>query len=492
MQGAKSPNINLPEIQRLFNRSEAKRIQQERQQGLGKPIISAELNGMRFIAIQNKLHYSKNWKTFDEFLADYLKLVFEKEWWFSWIDKPREHLHPILLWAQLMHEQQSREIMVPGEIHTMAATGAMSAYLTLAYDLYSIAHNNELQSKLVARLKNIDQFWGARYEIFAAASLIRAGFDVEFEDEDDRSSTHCEFTATSRKSGRKFSVEAKHRAGTNFRFGRQLNRALKKAAQFERLVFIDVNMPGNDVDDETAHKSPLLKAVKDLRPFENRLINGAVLPSAYLVISNSPQHHHLNSTSFHGGVLMEGFRISDFEHDASYKSVRDAIESKERHREMHDLITSIRDHSQIPSTFDGEIPEFAFGETSVRLQIGDAYNVSFNGTSRVGRLTSATVNEAERLVYCAYHFEDTDEAAILDVQMSNTELTAWRRHPDTYFGIPGSRSTEAKNPIELYEFFLRSHGALEKSKLLELMANSTDIEVLAKMDQIALAREYCI
>jgi hypothetical protein len=274
----------------------------------------------------------------------------------------------------------------------MAATGAMSAYLTLAYDLYSIAHNNELQSKLVARLKNIDQFWGARYEIFAAATLIRAGFEVEFEDEDDRSSTHCEFTATSRKSGRKFSVEAKHRAGTNFRFGRQLNRALKKAAQFERLVFMDVNMPGNNVDDETAHESPLLKAVKDLRPFENRLINGEVLPSAYLVISNSPQHHHLNSTSFHGGVLMEGFRISDFGHDASYKSVRDAVESKERHREMHDLITSIRDHSQIPSTFDGEIPEFAFGTTPARLLIGDVYKVLFNGMSRLGRLTSATVN----------------------------------------------------------------------------------------------------
>ncbi len=54
---------------------------------------------------------------------------------------------------------------------------------------------------------------GSFYDM--ALNLIKAGFEIEFEDESDRSSTHCEFIATHKKSKRKYSVEAKsrHRPG---------------------------------------------------------------------------------------------------------------------------------------------------------------------------------------------------------------------------------------------------------------------------------------
>jgi hypothetical protein len=47
--------------------------------------------------------------------------------------------------------------------------------------------------------------------MFVAASLLRAGFDIAFEDESDSRTSHCEFTATSKRTGRSFSVEAKSR-----------------------------------------------------------------------------------------------------------------------------------------------------------------------------------------------------------------------------------------------------------------------------------------
>lgn len=67
--------------------------------------------------------------------------------------------------------------------------------------------------KMIKRLKNnnLDQFLGALYETFVAASFIKAGFEVVLEDEDDRDSSHCELTATNNKTGRIFSVEAKAR-----------------------------------------------------------------------------------------------------------------------------------------------------------------------------------------------------------------------------------------------------------------------------------------
>jgi hypothetical protein len=43
----------------------------------------------------------------------------------------------------------------------------------LAYDLYALDHNAELQEKPLARLRNRDNFEGARYEVYVGAILNR-------------------------------------------------------------------------------------------------------------------------------------------------------------------------------------------------------------------------------------------------------------------------------------------------------------------------------
>jgi SEC-C motif len=486
------PSDSVPlEIVRKRDEIAVKRIQQAGQQGLGKPIMSVEFNGHRFVAVGDELRWSSNWKTFTDFLPDYIKSVFGKDWWLGCISKPKDELHPILLWATLTFEHQSAIKESPGEIRTSAATGAMSAYLTLAYDLYLIQHNGTLQSKLVERLKHPDQFGGARYEVFVAAALTRAGFEIEFENEDDRTTSHCEFIATHKVSNRKFSVEAKHRAGTKFRIGRQLNRALSKNAKHERLVFIDINTPDRSAVGQSS--SELLERVlDDVRPFENTLVGGAQLPQTYLVISNLPHHHHLGSTRYFAGALMEGFRIPDFKYDHGFPTVRAAIESRERHQPMFDLGKSLQNHSQIPSTFDGEIPEFAFGEAQLRFLVNQQYLINFNGVERLARLTSATVDEVKQVVHCAYHFEDTDEAAFFSNRLSDAELAIWRKNSDTYFGVVSPSAKPVRDPVELYEFFMSANRNLEKRKLLEFMVGAPDKAALGLLSQAQLLREYCI
>jgi hypothetical protein len=129
-------------------------------------------------------------------------------------------------------------------------------YLGLAYSLYLIKHNVELQDRLVKRLKNVTQFQGAYYELFVANSLIRAGFKLELEDETDQASKHCEFSAAS-KTGKKYWVEAKMRGVVGLlgktvydstkgpdpmsALVKHLNAAFAKPAADERLIFIDVN-----------------------------------------------------------------------------------------------------------------------------------------------------------------------------------------------------------------------------------------------------------
>ncbi len=432
--------------------------------------------------------YSNKWKTFHDFLSAYIKTVLDADWGTTELAKPPEARHPVLNWYQQVCANQRRYITEPGKVGFGPMTGADAAYLFLAYDLYALAHNAELQTKLIARLKNLDNFEGARYEVFVAATLIRAGFEIEFENEDDRTTSHCEFTATFRKTGRKFSVEAKHRAGTRPRMGRLLINALQKKADHPRIVFIDANMPD---DGGTQDGPPMMNAaIRKLRGFEGKLINGQPLPPAYVIVTNTPWHHHLDSTFFRCGLDVDGFQIPDFKANVPAPSLRDAIDARERHIELHELMKSIQDHSKIPSTFDGEIPEFAYGETVPRLMIGRRYLVKdTQGNDVAGELTSAVVVEAEKRAWCALQL-DTGESVMCAWPLSDQEMSAWRQHPDTFFGEVGQRHTKAETPLQLYDFFLESYRNIPKERLLTLLANAPDIQNLAKLDQTKLASIY--
>ena len=60
--------------------SRAKERQRQDQQGLGKPIISTELNGIRVVAVGNTVMYSAKWKTVFDFLGDYLRAKLGESW----------------------------------------------------------------------------------------------------------------------------------------------------------------------------------------------------------------------------------------------------------------------------------------------------------------------------------------------------------------------------------------------------------------------------
>ena len=484
----RQPLVSTEDIEYAMNHMRVAQVQRERQQGLGMPIISAEAFGRRFVAVKSRLLHSKGWLTFHDFLGDYIKMAIGVDWGSAELAKSLDQRHPILVWHQLRAEQLNRVPKEPGKVHSTPMTGAIAAYLRLAYDLYALDHNAELQEKLVNRLRNKDNFPGARYEVFVAATLIRAGFELEFENEDDGSTSHCEFTATCKKTGRKFSVEAKHRAGSAFRLGRQLNRALAKKANHTRLVFIDINVPDDTTDTEVP--GYMQRALADLRKFEGRIINGKPLPDAYLVITNSPWHHHLDTSNFRCVAMAEGFQIQDFKVDSTFPTLRAAIESRDHHIEMHDVIQSMKDHGEIPSTFDGEIPEFAFGNGEARLLIGQRYLVTDpDGNESPGLLTTATVLEGEQKAYCGISFA-SGKSGVYTWPLSDVEITAWRKHPDTFFGEVGQRSTKAKDPLDLYDFFHNSYRQTPKERLLEFMADARDVEELRMLGQPQLASIY--
>ena len=293
-----------PDFQKKIIEHQIKEKRVKEQYGNTRPIISEDFKDYKFVAVGNKLHYSKNWKTFHDFLFDYIKTCIGSDWGNAELKKENSERHPILQWYKYLCDFQRKNIRKEGEIHSAICTGPVGAYLSLAYDLYVLRHNSLLQDRLIARLKEKNQFQGARYEIYVTSSFVKAGFDIEFEDETDKTKSHCEFIATHKKSGKKYSVEAKsrHRPGLlgqsgnlqspdeiRLRIGGLLRDALKKEASNARIVFIDINMPPEEGG--TFDKSWFNNLMTEVSKVEKDEMNGVPFPSAYLIFTNHPYHY---------------------------------------------------------------------------------------------------------------------------------------------------------------------------------------------------------
>ena len=247
--------------------------------------------------------YSGDWKTFPDFLAYYIRSILGNEWGAKELKKPFEEMHPIMQWFVEMCKFQRKQTPNKDGMYKATPNGATAAYLLLSYDLYILGHNAKMQDELVRRLKIKEQFQGARYELFAAGTCIRAGFDLQFEDETDRSKRHVEFVGTHRPTGQKISVEAKsrHRKGVlavpgeakaedeiKVRIGSLLHDAMAKDHTYPLIVFIDLNIPPTKA--ETVFKKPISNEVK-------KIIRGLTKEYGYvdkfnlLVLTNHPHHY---------------------------------------------------------------------------------------------------------------------------------------------------------------------------------------------------------
>jgi SEC-C motif len=485
------------EARRLLDERKAQELQRQQQQGLGRPIISVEHEGYRFVAVRSRLYYSKTWKTFTDFLGDFIKTTLSGEWGNAELKKPLEKRHPILQWYHHICTLQRKHVQKPGEIYSAPVTGAVSAYYGLAYNLYLIAHNvHDIESRLIARLKNPENFQGALYETRVAAELIKAGFELEYEDEDDRSKSHCEFTATYARTQKRFSVEAKSRPadldgkGKLLRVGRQLYGALEKQAKFERLVFIDINRPFGATREEIARVFD--RAVAIIKRSEGMLIHEQPAPPAYVCLTNYPDQYSLGAPTFLGAGIFLGYKIADFGYGIKFTSIRAAIRAREKHVEIFDLEKSMIDHAFLPSTFDGQLPSAAFGDGKTpRLLIGQRYLVPDSGGEQVpGVLEDAIVMIGERQAYGIYKL-DNGKRIIVTCPLTTEELEDYNRHPDTFFGIYKKQGRKVENPIDLFDFFYETYKDTPKERLLEFIKDAPDFDAFKELSQKDLAEAVC-
>jgi hypothetical protein len=493
-----SPEV-LARIQLEAARQEAREHQRRLMQGLGKPIVSFENQGYRVVCVGKEVRWSKTWRTFPDFLFDYIKVKLTPEWGNAELAKPEAARHPLLKWYHKVCMLQQALPKGPDGIYSAEMTGAVRAYLGLAYDLYLSAHNAELPELLLTRLRNGQTFEGAVYEARVIGSLARAGFHIELEDETDSNRSHCELTATHKDTGRKFSVEAKAITSLSSRSGasaepprirNQLYKALCKQADYERMIFIELNRAGTgavgEVPDWMRHiDAEIAQAEKDFT------IEGQSAPPAYVMVTNLGAVHALDSTVFTDVGLACGFKIPDFASRTPAGSILELVDAREKHLELHWLRKALNRQQTVPSTFDDRLPDEPKDASLPRLLIGSTYLIPLaDGREVPAVLTDAVVLEPERRAYGTYRCADGTHI-ICTNDLSDAEMAAYRRSPDTFFGIVKDVAREMSEPLDAFDFFWESHADTPKEKLIEFTANWPDAAALHQLDQGRLARVYC-
>ncbi len=382
----------------------------------------------------------------------------------------------------------------------MPMTGAVVCYVGLAYNLYLLEHNVELQERYISRLKNPENFQGAYYELMVAGILIRAGFRLELEDETDQQSKHCEFSAVSLITGRKYWVEAKMRsvegrfgksvvdgvpntvADPTTRLTKHISDALKKPATDERLIFVDLNA---EVENEEDTPKWLEQAVRRLDARERDLSESQ---RAYVFVTNLPFHLYLAGNSPGRQALGYGLGISDFSKPGN-KTLIQMYREKQKHLDAHEIMDAIKVYPVFPDTFDGSL----ISDSSDRnIKIGETYQFTDVGDppGTIGTVTDAIVMEDQEIAHVVIRTKD-GKSLILKQTLTRHQLDDYRKHKDTFFGVKKNAGGQINDPFEFFEWLLTTYKKSSKEKLLEFLAKAPDIELLRSLSQEDLALIYC-
>ena len=173
---------------------------------------------------------------------------------------------------------------------------------------------------------------------------------------------------------------------------------------------------------------------------------------------------------------MPWLQIPDFGHGVPFRSFIEAHRARQKHADAEALQDAFRTY-QIPTTFDGEVPEFAYGKAERRFNVGQRYDIG-NGVS--AKLTSGLVAENEKRAYLCFHTDD-DTAPILTADLTDAELAAYRAHPETFFGRVDRPTVQVENPMDLFDFFLEGYRDTPRLKLLEFMRDAPDLDELRQL-----------
>lgn len=230
----------------------------------------------------NKLYYGNDTETFHDFLEKQCIDFLDEEWFFN----AENSNHCLIIWYTCYQKFKSNSGIDPiiNEDGTVSSliSGPVLVWLAFCYDIFTLLNCNKLSKNISDRLKNLNEFQGAWYEIVISAIILRAGCDFLWTK--DQSKRNPEFIATHKRSKLQFIVECKSKrrpgvmnekgsiAQKYVSSGKLLKSSFGQIAHdIPSIVFIDLNMPEQNnltISSEQYHQ--VKKAIDSL---ENASLN---------------------------------------------------------------------------------------------------------------------------------------------------------------------------------------------------------------------------
>jgi hypothetical protein len=265
--------------------------------------------------------------------------------------------------------------------------------------------------------------------------------------------------------------------------------ALEKSASGKRIVFLGLNTdPEIEKGRNNEPPSWLEDAAKELEEKEKVLIDK---DPAYVFVTNIPYHRNLDSTDNGIMAFAHGFKIDDFAKPGRYNLIT-KYKNKQKHLDLHDIGESFKSYPNIPQTFDGSIPCYAFNKDLQRIIIGQKYffdKVDADGL--MATVTSACVDIAQKKMHLGLYTDD-QKSGILSIDMADDEIRDYKEYGDSFFGSSQQSSSKAlNNPYEMFEWHHDVYKHSTKEKLLEFLQSHPSINDFRKMSQKDLALIYC-
>lgn len=339
-----------------------------------------------------------------------------------------------------------------------------------------------------------------------ARALINAGYELTLEDETDTSAKHCEFAAVSKDTGNKFWIEAKMR-GVSGLLGKterdgvpasksgkatsmlvpHLNAALKKPANDQRMIFIDLNAEMSASADDNNRPSFASDVTARLLQYEQRELEMG--KSAYVFVTNMTFHRDLLGPARMLSIPI-GVGIPDFNRAGHYQ-LSEIYRRDKKHADAMRVAQSLSELLKFPATFDGGMPATVFHGDEPPIQIGEKYcfeGAGPNGSDLTGTVSDVTVMENEKAAYIGVR-TDEGKGYILKDNMSDHQMSDYLAHKDAYFGKVKCVSKGVSTPYDLFKFFVHAYTRLSRRQLLEkLKLNDGDARDISDED---LLLDYC-
>jgi len=266
-------------------------------------IKSCIFNGKRHVLLGGSIitadDPNKEWQTPMDFLISHLKTTLGNEWFDAQFNLPEKERHIIATW--LLDSKST--IHDPAQpLKSLQLNGSAFSVAHLAYDLFVINNHGCLADKkiadrLIADLKKIANFNGARYEIFVFATLIRAGFELKLHDQlSGTTGRVAECVAIHKQTKVLLQIEAKTRnvrgvlgalegQRKNIRLYDKLRDAIEKDVADPYVVFMDINLPKLSLDEKNKELDKIRNEYRKLEEkFPQKLPN-------IICFTNIPYHY---------------------------------------------------------------------------------------------------------------------------------------------------------------------------------------------------------